>query len=293
MIEHILATIQDIPQTSTKFIPSDKLWIPEGSLFIGERQLLDYDYKYYQFKQLIPYIVIKKGNTYLTYKRTKMNGESRLSEKYSMGFGGHINISDIEQQDGNIKLQETLFKSTYRELKEELNEIDSLLHSMNSHFEPLGYIYNNLNETDRVHLGIIYILETEQTLFTTTDEGLSEISFKTLDEIQALSNLESWSQIVCNILQSFYHIDLEFFDIITQTTLYYNDPITYYKDSEDYTNTIQQYTETDYACDCKRYMLLYNTNESEYPCSNHLSAEKILLKKITIRESQEVIYNTD
>lgn len=61
--------------------------------------------------QLLPYITIKHKDEYLTYARK--GKEDRLHGKRSMGFGGHIELSDNQST-----LQDTLSYSATRELQE-------------------------------------------------------------------------------------------------------------------------------------------------------------------------------
>lgn len=46
------------------------------------------------FKQLIPYVLIKRGNAWLHYIRGQTSGEKRLVNRGSIGIGGHINPVD-------------------------------------------------------------------------------------------------------------------------------------------------------------------------------------------------------
>jgi len=47
-----------------------------------------------EFKQIIPYVLIRKGGRWLHYIRGKGSGEKRLVAKGSIGVGGHINPED-------------------------------------------------------------------------------------------------------------------------------------------------------------------------------------------------------
>src|SRR6266542_6473300 len=47
-----------------------------------------------RFKQIIPYVLIKRGESLLHYVRGKGSGEKRLVAKGSIGIGGHINPID-------------------------------------------------------------------------------------------------------------------------------------------------------------------------------------------------------
>ena len=65
-----------------------------------------------EFKQLIPYALLRCGDKVFAYRRGKLQGEKRLIGNYSLGIGGHISIDDP-----------TLFGSTYHDgLMREVNE---------------------------------------------------------------------------------------------------------------------------------------------------------------------------
>src|SRR5207253_6308548 len=44
-----------------------------------------------QYKQIIPYVVIRHGDSYFLLQRTSKQTEARLHHKLSIGVGGHIN----------------------------------------------------------------------------------------------------------------------------------------------------------------------------------------------------------
>ncbi len=66
------------------------------------------------FKQPIPYVVIRRGTEIYSYERLKGGGESRLHQKLSIGFGGHMNAIL------SSSFTEMLEANTQRELHEEL-----------------------------------------------------------------------------------------------------------------------------------------------------------------------------
>ena len=44
-----------------------------------------------QFRQIIPYVVIRNGDQYFVLVRTPKQSETRLHHKVSLGIGGHVN----------------------------------------------------------------------------------------------------------------------------------------------------------------------------------------------------------
>jgi hypothetical protein len=62
------------------------------------RSVAEHDY---DTKQLVVYVLINHGETFLSYQRTPKTAETRLKALYSIGIGGHVNVDD--------QLQPTLF----------------------------------------------------------------------------------------------------------------------------------------------------------------------------------------
>ena len=107
------------------------------------------------FQQLIPYVIIYNPMTqkYLAYERT--NGDSRLNHKYSLGFGGHIDISDGSQ--------EVIFKGMSRELMEEVYYVNT------SPAEFIGYVRSITCETGE-HTGLAFLLRVSEATIRETDK---------------------------------------------------------------------------------------------------------------------------
>ncbi len=53
-----------------------------------------------QYKQIIPYVVIRHDGSYFLLQRTPKQTETRLHHKLSLGIGGHINPDTPELLDG-------------------------------------------------------------------------------------------------------------------------------------------------------------------------------------------------
>ena len=85
------------------------------------------------FKQLIPYCVIKKGNEFFCYQRTKKGGEKRLYGQWAFGIGGHVNqVDNTLVNDPMI----TYYNGLRRELEEEVGVEGGYENEL------FGYIYN-------------------------------------------------------------------------------------------------------------------------------------------------------
>ncbi|PEN61580.1 hypothetical protein [Bacillus wiedmannii] len=146
------------------------------------------------FKQPIPYAVIKRGNEIFVYERLKGAGETRLHNKLSLGVGGHMNPVE------DPSFSHLLIDNLKREIKEELiisgEEITEL--------EIIGIINDDSDDVGKVHIGILVILninEGTQVEVRETEELAGEfIPLEKLKDKETYERLENWSKIVVDIL---------------------------------------------------------------------------------------------
>lgn len=134
--------------------------------------------------QLLPYIVVKCGNEYLTYARK--GTEARLHGKRSIGFGGHIDLSDFDDI-----VQWTIHNAGERELKEELDLEESLVMSDE-------FIFTNYDNVSQVHLGCIgYVEIKDKSLVKPNPDEILDPQWLTAESIRAkLDTYEKWSRIL-------------------------------------------------------------------------------------------------
>ncbi|MEM4994779.1 NUDIX domain-containing protein [Priestia sp. SB1] len=146
-----------------------------------------------EYKQPIPYVVIKRGNQVFGYARLSGGGESRLHNSWSLGYGGHCNDTEDEKFDDKI------MTNLQRELEEELD-----IQAASQELKLIGLINDDENEVGRVHLGLLYTLELDSEATIEVREK-DQIEGFWLD-VQDLKNedvypkLESWSQFVADLL---------------------------------------------------------------------------------------------
>jgi predicted NUDIX family phosphoesterase len=142
--------------------------------------------------QLVSVFVVRFGNKFLTYKRTRRLPESRLHHFYSINFGGHLNPDDIpsllnffDPSTGGAFLE--------RELSEEVR-----LPERQVTFSHLGVIWDDRVAISRQHLGIAYEVETRSPNYEIGERGfLMDSRWESLDEINArLSDFENWSELL-------------------------------------------------------------------------------------------------
>lgn len=205
-------------------------------LLVKRRGDMETDFNY---KQIITYALIKKGEKYLVYKRLSGAGETRLHDKLSIGFGGHTNQDFVDNKP--LSFTENLKANLTREIKEELiffhqkslfnfyrydfklsaetvnkslEELQKLSHEdggieiiNNYKFKNIGIINDNLNDVSKVHVGIVSIIEidkcTEVAVHPTEREQNQLHAWLTKEELkEAISkdNYESWASIIIKAL---------------------------------------------------------------------------------------------
>lgn len=139
-------------------------------------------------KQIIPYLVIRCGDRYLHYVRGKSGGEARLHAKGSIGIGGHINDGDTHAAHFD---RAAYNRAVERELHEEL-------------VMPSGYrqkvaalINDDSTEVGRVHLGIVHIIDADNSGVSAREDAIRDIEFLSVADLQSrCERLEVWSQIL-------------------------------------------------------------------------------------------------
>ncbi|ASF28929.1 MULTISPECIES: hypothetical protein [Bacillus amyloliquefaciens group] len=149
-----------------------------------------------RFKQPIPYVVIRRDDEVFVYERLAGGGESRLHNKLSLGFGGHMN-----PMEGAASFSEVLKENTDRELAEELyiREEDK------QNIVTLGLINDDENNVGKVHIGILSALQLAsgaQVEVKEKDQIVGRwMKVSELKEQDVYQRLETWSQFVADILQ--------------------------------------------------------------------------------------------
>lgn len=166
-----------------------------------------------RYKQLIVYIIIKSGDLYASYLRTPNTGETRLKEKHSIGFGGHISLQDWNQMTisnqillnlenpqtdildfTSIHQKSFMLQAMWRELDEEVN-IKSILRK-----DPRLVYFINDDSTDvgKVHFGIVWIVDIlNPDLRLKGEKGIGRLEFHPINVlVEHFDNYERWSQFV-------------------------------------------------------------------------------------------------
>ena len=136
-----------------------------------------------EWKQLIPYVVVRDGERTFLMERTSAGGDPRLHRKASIGVGGHLNPVDA----GEDPLQGGL----RREWAEELDA------GWEPEFHLLGLLNDDSNPVGSVHLGVVFQVEAAgRPVRVRETDKLSGRMADTAEVAAAWDRLETWSQLV-------------------------------------------------------------------------------------------------
>lgn len=177
----------------------------QNHLIIGQREQLEKDES---LLQILPYLLPIKSSPRLptmfkTYRRGKGVGESRLSGNVSAGFGGHIDLADVIQEDSIVDLGNTIMQAAGRELAEELT-FTGVGDSAELSIYDVGLIVDTSNEVGRVHIGVVLMLNVPlDSDCKTNEEELEDMPFMTADEMLSSGlPLENWTKIAVEFFKS-------------------------------------------------------------------------------------------
>ncbi len=140
------------------------------------------------FKQLIPYVILRCGDRTLSYVRGKRAGETRLVGNRSIGIGGHINPIDEMALFGDLR--ETYLNAVQREVDEEI-------HVKTNYSDRIAALINDdSNDVGSVHLGVVHIWTLDSDQIEKREQMITQMGFMTTDELLAVRDtMETWSQL--------------------------------------------------------------------------------------------------
>lgn len=153
----------------------------------------------FEYKQPIPYIVIRRGDQLYVTKRLEGGGESRLHGKLSMGAGGHMNPLEKDFKGNNMySIEKVIHENTVRELEEELAITGEVKVSL------LGLINDDSESVGEVHIGILGVVDLgkkdEVTVRETDQLEGAWYTVEQLREKETYDRLENWGKIVVDML---------------------------------------------------------------------------------------------
>lgn len=144
--------------------------------------------------QPICYIALKRNKDsteqYLTYIRGKASGETRLIEKRSIGWGGHI------EELPTHSVRELLTTSAVRELAEELGpdiSKDSVLSQIKEQLSSPVVYWDPLDAVNMVHLAFFIVVNIDFDFTINEETGIIKDT-KWINKNDLINiNLEPWS----------------------------------------------------------------------------------------------------
>ena len=168
-----------------------------GGGFFVERSMAE---RRIDWKQIIPYTVLRKGDDVWVMTRGRSGGEPRLYDMLYIGIGGHINPFDAvagEEYYSPWKI------AACREFSEEavVTLAGEKMHFGTSDFSRIGLINDDTNPVGAVHLGLVYeVVVPDRVKVQTEDEG-HWVHVDDLDDLET-GELETWTHLVAKFLCS-------------------------------------------------------------------------------------------
>lgn len=137
------------------------------------------------YKQIVPQNLIKYENKYFLMKKLSKSKESRLHDLYYLGAGGHIDLTDSNDEKGDV-----IFKGMWRELMEEIT-VDT------EDFELKGIINVDEKPVDKEHIGLVYLTRLNTNKVFVKEREKMEGELVSLAGLEKKKNeLDSWSQVI-------------------------------------------------------------------------------------------------
>ncbi len=144
------------------------------------------------YKQIIPYVLIRKQDRLLHYVRGKASGEKRLVALGSIGIGGHINDRDQTLFGTGLDFYNDALQ---RELHEELR-MDGVFRT-----EVIGLINDDLTPVGKVHLGVVHLCELTDEHVSKGEPCITDLRFLTIPELlERRGQMETWAQLCLDFI---------------------------------------------------------------------------------------------
>ncbi len=135
------------------------------------------------FKQIIPYVVVRRGDEVFLFQRLRRGGEARLHGLYSIGVGGHVSRADGAGGD-------PLRAGLARELAEEVECSGPWA------VRWVGVLNDERNPVSAVHFGVVYEATTQGDVRVREREVLRGGFVPVREAVSYYDRMETWSQLV-------------------------------------------------------------------------------------------------
>jgi predicted NUDIX family phosphoesterase len=134
------------------------------------------------FKQVIPYIIFQANNKIFVMQRQNNASEQRLKNKFSIGIGGHIRITDVSS--------DSILDWAKREFHEEVNFNDDFDANI------IGLVNDDSTFVGKVHLGVVILMVSQSENIKIRSELKSGQLVDIKDLHKYINEMENWSQII-------------------------------------------------------------------------------------------------
>lgn len=140
------------------------------------------------FQQIIPYVLIANEDESKYFITQRIQGDSRLQNKLSIGLGGHINPCDF------LPTQDYILANICREIHEE---------AYVEYAKPIKYLgtIREISSSTNDHLGLLFKLQVkEETAKILEVDTLKGIWMTPKELYDNYSKFEGWAKIVINYI---------------------------------------------------------------------------------------------
>lgn len=134
------------------FLDSDSIDLDSltNHLFFAERDYMEVNSHY---KQIIPYLMLQRGTgdetRILCYQRRTKHTEKRLGGLWSVGFGGHI--EPLDRNEDAVATNGLVMATALREMEEETG-----LKPSADALSLVGFINSDSEDVSSVHFGVVF-----------------------------------------------------------------------------------------------------------------------------------------
>ena len=136
-------------------------------LFFAEREYMEVNSHY---KQIIPYLMLQRGQgddtRVLCYQRRAKHTEKRLGGLWSVGFGGHI--EPLDRDNDQVATNGMVMATALREMEEETG-----LNPGAGALSLIGFINSDSEDVSSVHFGVVFKVDLDG--LSDTDEQILEL----------------------------------------------------------------------------------------------------------------------
>ncbi|MSR47724.1 MAG: hypothetical protein EXS13_11795 [Planctomycetes bacterium] len=176
------------------------------------------------WKQVIPYVVVRRGDAILLLERKKKQGEARLHGKLSIGVGGHINPIDgdvlnvtasniADSKNAGAGARDVLIEGLRRELDEELS-VDGTLD-----IRIAGFLNDDSTDVGAVHYGLVAVADAGQAEVSIRETEMMDGRFVPRAQLQDLARtqrerFETWSSLLLDQFEAVLAADLPLSDTL-------------------------------------------------------------------------------